>query len=216
MADGSSVPKRTGATLNRGGSKQTHQTPRDFLDALEFRFGRIDWDLAADAESCVVLDEQGQPSGQFFSEEQDSLAQDWGSIEGLLFLNPPFARLDRWAKKCAEEATPRTRIILLTQASVGTNWYWQWIRPFAVTYALRPRLTFRGEKDQFPKDLMISYFGLNVTAFGRWNWKETLEKAPAEQAIRPPADGFLHASGTDEDVARAVEAAGLTRKGRKK
>lgn len=38
---------KSGASLNRYKSEQDVRTPRDFLDAIENRFGKIDFDLAA-------------------------------------------------------------------------------------------------------------------------------------------------------------------------
>lgn len=173
-ADGS-APKKTGASLNRSGSNPNRGTPREFLEAVEARFGPLEWDLAADAKNCVVLNGDDEPSGQFFSKKENSLAQDWRVLGGLLWLNPPFDNVAPWAKKCAEEANARTRIIFLTQASIGANWYWKWVRPYAVSYILHPRLVFVGETNHFPKDLMISLYGFGVTALGRWRWKGASE-----------------------------------------
>jgi phage N-6-adenine-methyltransferase len=152
-------------------SKQDYGTPWEFIDTVEERFGQLEWDLAASADNCVVRNQEGGRSAQFFSEQENSLGQDWQRVGGLLWLNPPFDNIAKFAKKCVEEANVRTRILLLTPASVDANWYWDFLRPHAIVYALSPRITFVGTEDPYPRGLLLSVFGFSVTAFGRWRWK---------------------------------------------
>ncbi len=42
---------RTGASMNRGNSKQDYETPDDFIAAVVKRFGRLSVDLAATADN---------------------------------------------------------------------------------------------------------------------------------------------------------------------
>jgi hypothetical protein len=154
-----------------GKSQQEVATPWDFIDAVEARFGRIDWDLAATAENCVVRDADGSRLPCFYSREQDSLKQDWGRITGLLYLNPEFADFEPWVRKAAEEATPTSRVLVLTKASVDSNWWWKWCQPHALTWALTPRITFVGHEIGFPGGLALHLFGLGATGWGRWRWK---------------------------------------------
>jgi len=155
---------RTGPSINRHRSNQEIGTPREFLDACERRFGQIDFDLAASAKNAVVP--------HYFTKAQDSLAQDWTMKRGLLWLNPPFANITPWAEKCAETATPLTRILFLVPASVGSVWYARHVLPHAVVYGLRPRMKFVGSPDPYPKDLVLAVFGMGVTGFGSWKWKQ--------------------------------------------
>ena len=37
---------------------------------------------------------------------------------------------------------------------------------------LSPRLTFEGETDAYPKDLMLSVFGFGLHGFDTWRWRE--------------------------------------------
>jgi len=73
---------------------QNIRTPRDVLDAVERRFGRITIDLAAENREASVCD-------LFIDEAQDSLsdATVWPTA-GVLWLNPPFKKIDPWASKC--------------------------------------------------------------------------------------------------------------------
>ena len=155
---------KTGASLNRGGSRQDYATPRDFLGAVEQRFGRIEFDLAASAQNTVV-------PGAYYDERRDALSQSWHLIGGLCFLNPPFGRIKPWARKCMLEARQGARILFLTPASVGSDWFADYIHRHAYVLALRPRLVFVGESNGFPKDLQLAVYDRGLTGFDTWKWK---------------------------------------------
>jgi phage N-6-adenine-methyltransferase len=150
-----------------GRSKQTYGTPPDLIDAVERRFGRIAWDLAAaDGDLAKALD--------FFTPEQDALRQDWTLLKGVLWLNPPFSTLAPWAAKCKVSASPdcdRT-IIMLSPASVGADWYAEHVHGNAYVLPLSPRVIFLGQErpvdlepdadwrpQGYPKDLMLTVWG---------------------------------------------------------
>lgn len=151
-----------GAAMHRGSSKQDYETPREFMRAVARRFGPIEFDLAASEENKKAI--------YCYSEDNDALSKDWSERDGLLWLNPPFANIEPWARKCAESASPLTRILLLVPASVGSEWFAAHVYPHAMVYALRPRLSFDG-KNPFPKDLILAAYGYGVTGFQLWRWK---------------------------------------------
>src|SRR5512133_3562881 len=92
-----------------GRSRQDYGTPRELIAAVEARFNRLDMDLAASPSNAKAP--------MHYSQADDSLAQDWTCLHGNLWLNPPFADLEPWARKCAESAGEGRRIFLLTPAS---------------------------------------------------------------------------------------------------
>jgi DNA (cytosine-5)-methyltransferase 1 len=149
-------------------SKQDYQTPTSFIQAVVEEFcAHIAIDLAANASNtqCVIHYGPGAQRGY-----EDSLTVDWSTVSGDCWLNPPFADIAPWAKKCA--TTERNgRIFLLTPASVGSNWYSNDIHGKAHVVALSPRLTFVGWKDPYPKDLMLSIFSGVRGGFSTWRWR---------------------------------------------
>lgn len=149
-----------------GRSKQDYATPRELIDAVEARFRKLDWDLAASSEN--------RKAAQFFSVADDSLRQDWTKLKGNLWLNPPFADIAPWAAKCeastGEDRGEGRRIFMLAPASVGSNWFADHVFGKACVIALRPRLTFVGAVDPYPKDLILSVFG-RPAGFELWRWK---------------------------------------------
>ena len=86
-----------------GLSRQDYETPVVFLDAVMQRFDvkAFTADLAASPSNAKAV--------RFFTEESDSLKQDWTTLHEVpskpvinLWLNPPFGHIEPWAKKCAE------------------------------------------------------------------------------------------------------------------
>jgi hypothetical protein len=147
-----------------GESVQEVSTPPEFLRAVEFRVGmQFTWDLAADTTNHVT-DQwygPGSPDGE------DSLVAPWDGI-GLAWLNPPFKMIKKFAAKCA--VTAQT-VAMLIPASVATNWYAELIHGKAMVMPVRPRLTFVGHADPYPKDMMIVLYNLGRAGFEPWLWK---------------------------------------------
>lgn len=175
-----------GAGYHRGGSKQDYITPWEFIDAVEKRFGKIGFDLAADEFNHRVrgYDEKTLGPPPWFDVRNNSLKQDWSKLpqakeEMLLWLNPPFDDIAPWAAKCQEESGKGARIAFLVPASVGSNWFADHIYGFSTVCPLRPRIVFEGHISGYPKDLMLCLYDDNRGTFGPtdgfepWKWRET-------------------------------------------
>jgi hypothetical protein len=153
-----------GASFHRGKSRQDFPTPQDFRDAVVGRFGFPQFDLAADALNCFSV------TGSHFNEAQNSLSRNWSTLpHDLVWLNPPFSDIAPWAKKCAENRGDLV-ILFLTPAAIGSNWFQDFVWPNAKVFALNPRMSFDG-KNPYPKDCVLSAFGLGEREFLPWRWK---------------------------------------------
>ena len=164
-----------------GSSKQGYETPPEFIKAVERRFGKIHVDLAATDRSC-------SRGCHFISPEQDSLSDavdwmDWGLIDisdkrhRCAWLNPPFADLEPWMMKAlaySNEAREKKLwampLVMLTPASIGTNWFANVVHGNALVLGLSPRITFVGETQGYPKDLMLTVWNCGVRGFDCWRW----------------------------------------------
>jgi phage N-6-adenine-methyltransferase len=142
------------------------------MAAVVARFGKMTVDLAASHENTQAP--------VFVSEKIDSLSVNWGDFGGNLWLNPPYARIGLWAEKCARAAClpGERRIFLLVPASVGSNWYANFVEPYASVLFLNPRLTFVGHTQTYPKDLMLAVYARGVVTWKPfaeparvWRWK---------------------------------------------
>lgn len=161
------VAKRTGPSVRRHRSNQVVGTPWEFIRAVEARFGPIAFDLACTRENCKA------PAG-YYHPEVDALAASWSMDhpEGNLWLNPPFADIAPWAAKCAAaDSLRRGFIFLLVPASVGTEWFARHVNGKAFVLGLSPRITFDGQEDGYPRDLMLAVYGYGLHGFDTWRWK---------------------------------------------
>lgn len=161
------APVRTGAGFKRGKSRQDQGTPWDFIRAVERRYGPIAFDLAASDDNAKA--------DRWFTPKDDALVQCWHRIpevhdEALRWLNPPFARIGPWAEKCAHESALGCRVAFLVPAGVGSEWFAEHVHGKALVRPLRPRLIFEGEKDPYPKDLILCLYG-ERPGFEPWRWR---------------------------------------------
>jgi phage N-6-adenine-methyltransferase len=146
--------------------KQAYATPLEFIAAVKRRFGvgDFDYDLAADAINTKAR--------RYFDEKIDSLKQDWSKLRGALWLNPPYAHIEPWAKKCAESAVwsfkPPRRIFLLVPAAVGSDWFARHVFGKARVLLLNGRLSFDG-KNPYPKDCCLACYG-EKPGIEIWRW----------------------------------------------
>ena len=155
-----------GAKLNRGGSRQDYQTPTEFLYAVENKLDCSFWrDLAATDENHI------DGVNQWFTPEQDSLKQDWHGrdyYEVWQWLNPPFSNITPWVKKASET---NAHIGMLVPASVGANWWRDYVHNKAHVLLLNGRITFVGEKDPYPKDCaLLLYTPMIKGGYEVWSW----------------------------------------------
>ncbi len=155
---------KTGASFSRGSSRQDYATPADFLAAVVARFGPLYFDLAASDDNAKAK--------HYFTIRDNSLVQEWHKLPGLLWLNPPFDHIMPWACKCAEEAALGARILFLVPASVGSNWFNEFVHRKALVLALNGRLCFDPAHPTwgYPKDCILAGYGFGV-GFDTWTWK---------------------------------------------
>jgi phage N-6-adenine-methyltransferase len=155
-----------------GRSRQDYQTPRQFIDAVEDRFGSLDLDLAAHQGNHITPRYYG-PGGLV----PDSLAVEW-PLTGNLWLNPEFGYITPWAKKCYEsKQRPNNQayIFFLVPASVGSDWYAEWVHDKAYVLALNGRIPFDPARPTwgYPKDCILAVFGPRyLPGFTIWNWRK--------------------------------------------
>lgn len=153
---------KTGPSIARGKSKQDYATPREFMRAVVARFGLLSFDLAASPHNAK--------NPNYFTEADDSLSKKWHEIRGLLWLNPPFDKIAPWAAKCEAESARGAKILFLTPASIGSNWFANSVHQKALVLFLQGRISFDGIAP-YPKDCMLSCFGF-TPGFEVWRWTD--------------------------------------------
>ena len=164
-----------------GDSKQDYQTPPEFLEAVARRFGRITWDLAA-------LPETAAARGFFSPHHLNATLVDWTEHLGprdVAWLNPPFGKIGSIWLPLVSKWLPRIpglKVLALLPASVGSEWFAEHCNGRAMNLGLSPRMTFVGEKDPYPKDLMLSCFGYGVHGFDCWRWQPATRRRKTKTA----------------------------------
>ncbi len=156
---------------DRSKTKSDYGTPWELIRAVEKRFGKITMDLAAHDGNAKSLN--------YYSKKEDSLSQDWHKVKGILWLNPPFANITPWAKKCQEEGARGAHILMLVPIGAQA-WFRKYCWPNAVVYELTDRIQFEGAAWAYPKDCRLLEF-------------RTSEKMPY------PEDGFWEFWGWKKD-----------------
>jgi phage N-6-adenine-methyltransferase len=147
-----------------GRSKQDYCTPPDFLEAVQKRLQEeFTWDLAASKENAIA--------DHFYTEEDNSLIQDWSALAGWLWCNPPFGHIAPWVEKAACNSNDGAKIAMLVPASVGANWWLEWVDDIAYVLFLNGRLTFSGETTPYPKDCaLLLYTPFIRRGYDIWSW----------------------------------------------
>lgn len=178
----------TGPSVKRFQSEQCVSTPWEFIRAVEAKFGRITVDLAALPSNAKAP--------RFITPEIDTFTQDWCEwIDGGLgWLNPEFDPMVKWASYCAVQQQRGAEFVVLSPASVSTNWFWDHVQPYASVHTITPRIPFEGSHNlypkghpragerkcdllcvgcaPYPKDLMLSHYCANPShELQRFKWK---------------------------------------------
>lgn len=161
-------------------STQVVATPWELIDYAEERWGKITWDLAATRKNCKVrfpgFEKQVDRNARYGpgARHEDALKMNWAKKKGTLWLNPEFGQINVWAQKCAEtQLRADSRILLLVPASVGSNWWADFVDQRSDVEFLRPRVKFVGHKQGYPKDLALCvYSGLHSHSYTCVRWSK--------------------------------------------
>lgn len=155
-----------------GRSKQDYCTPPELLAAVKARLciGSFDMDVAASVENAVCAN--------YYDELMDALGPcQWKVTDGgWVWCNPPFKDIKPWVDKAAWEAYNGANVAMLVPASVGANWWVQYVEPCAYQVFLNGRITFVGQPTPYPKDCaLLLYTPWGFTGHEIWPWRARLD-----------------------------------------
>jgi len=149
-----------------GKSKQDYHTPPEFIQAVKNKLRIQDFtvDLAADEHNSVGLG--------YFDLPMNSLEQSWRQLSGWNWLNPPFDKITPWVQKAAMESLYGAHIAMLVPASVGSNWWNDYVTRNSYQLFLNGRITFQGCVTPYPKDCaLLLYTPMIRSGNATWTWK---------------------------------------------
>jgi site-specific DNA-methyltransferase (adenine-specific) len=97
-----------------GPSSNYFETP-DFFFQKYNKIYNFQFDLSANKSN--------KKCERFFSEQDDSLKQDWHKINGWLWLNPPYSPLKPWIQKAQQEFKKGAQIVVLIPPIMNTRYF---------------------------------------------------------------------------------------------
>jgi hypothetical protein len=152
-------------------SKQDYATPAVFIERLLLYLGApfFQHDFAADA-----INSKGRTHYDALTDALKMTRADWRAAVGSEWgwLNPPFTNIGSWAERCMELMEDGGSIALLVPASIGSNWFKEFVYGHASIVALNGRLSFDGV-GPYPKDCMLCCYGPKCErVFHVWSWNK--------------------------------------------
>ena len=137
----------------RTGGTDVHFTPVVVLDRVR--------SIAPIALDPCTSDDNPVGATRFFTAKHNALTFTWQPV-GLVFANPPYSDMHRWAEKIAKEANDwPVPFIVLCAARPDTRWWRTLLTCADVLGFWRGRLTFGGQTSAAP--FPSALFGLNVS-----------------------------------------------------
>ena len=82
----------------------------------------------------------------------DGLQRDWGTS---VFMNPPYSQPMPWVKKAYQESLKGKTIVGLLRGDTSTNWFHDWVLPYAQLRFIKGRLKFNGRPAPFASIIAI-------------------------------------------------------------
>lgn len=153
-----------------GRSKQDYQTPPELLEAIKDRLRIKDFDID------VAASKENKVCEYHYDEQSNGLEQSWAVPEpesGWAWCNPPYASIGPWVRKAAVEAHNGTNSVLLVPASIGANWWSEWVTKYAYITFLNGRITFVGCDNVYPKDCaLLLYTPWRMVGNDYWGWND--------------------------------------------
>lgn len=155
-----------------GRSQQDYSTPECFLLPVQRYLGLSQgfaYDFAADLDNSVAEYFCDQATNALaLPHWEDHIVGGWG------WLNPPFADIAPWAKRCAETGQSGGHLAFLVPASVGSNWFRDYVHGQALVLFLNGRIPFIPEQPSwgYPKDLVLALYGPAFDpGYAVWDWR---------------------------------------------
>ena len=90
------------------------ETPSWLFSSLNKEF-EFTWDLACLKENAKCKN--------YYTEKENSLAQEWHKLDGWLWLNPPYSPLRPWIEKAQLENMLGARIVVLCPPIITTRYF---------------------------------------------------------------------------------------------
>lgn len=149
-----------------GPSSNYFETP-DFIFSFYNKEYNFKHDLSASAHN--------KKCDSYYSEDDDSLSQDWNKLDGWLWLNPPYSPLKPWVQKAQKSYLLGAQIVMLIPPILNTVYFAQ-VKPTKIIFIVG-RIPFLNP-DKIPMkgnshdSCLIIYDGKNKTEHTAVEWQQ--------------------------------------------
>jgi phage N-6-adenine-methyltransferase len=155
------VNEPASAEVRRVSSQQGNDeygTPRWLIRRLTDAIGgRFALDPAAGAEPTRIANER-------YTKAEDGLSQDWTSVDGPIYLNPPYSDPEPWLEQLSRTVDPAASsgpdfAVALTKMDTSTGWFHDHLTDATVLCLLTDRLSYYGGDSSASFASGLSVFG---------------------------------------------------------
>lgn len=119
-------------TLSHISGSDNWQTPADL-------YAKLDGEFHFNDDPCPIGGEHG-------------LERPWGTS---VFMNPPYSKPTPWVRKAYHESQQGKTIVGLLRGDTSTQWFHDWVLPYADLRFIRGRVRFNGKPAPFPSIIAI-------------------------------------------------------------
>lgn len=122
-------------------------TPQWFVKRLALQFCRpalagnqiVQFDL----DPCATKSTAKAP--KYYTIDDNGLKKKW---LGRVFVNPPFSNPLPWVRKAARQVEKGNAdvVVMLLPCSMATNWFHEWVLPYAQIHYIKGRIAFEDWK----------------------------------------------------------------------
>ena len=118
------------------------ETPKDFFDKLNWRFGPFTLDPCATEDTAKC--------SRYYTTTDDGLSKDWNN--NTVFVNPPYGReINSWIKKAFDESkNENTTVVMLIPARTDTRYWHDYIMKAKEVHFVKGRLKFGNSSNSAP------------------------------------------------------------------
>ncbi len=135
------------------------ETPKDFFDKLNWRFGPFDLDPCATPHNTKCAN--------FYTEAEDGLSKSWQGH--TVFVNPPYGRdIGKWIKKAHEETQQDvdTKVVMLIPARTDTKYWHDYVMKAELVFFVKGRLKFGDSENSAPFPSAVVVFRKHTNTGG--------------------------------------------------
>lgn len=123
----------------------------DDYSTPQYLFNTLNDEFHFTLDPCAT--DENTKCDKYYTISENGLNFSWD--RHCVFCNPPYSQIQKWVKKCAEEAQKGTTVVMLIPARTDTRWFHDYIYKKSEIRFIKGRLRFGNSKNSAPFPSMI-------------------------------------------------------------